>query len=401
MPKVAVITGNHAVAYGVKLSRVDVIAAYPITPQTTIVEKLDEFVESGELEAEIIHVESEHSALAACVGAASAGARTFTATSSQGLLYMHEMVWWAAAARLPIVMAIVTRAIAPPWNIWSDHNDILDQRDTGWIISMAETNQEALDLVIQAFRIAEDERVLLPIMVGLESFIMSHTAAPVEIPDQESVDMFLPPRNPNKPFILDLEKPISHGNICGPDCYMEFKYYMHEAMANARKVIYEVGREFGKIFGRTYDGLIEKYRLNDAKAAIVTTGSIASDAKEAVDSLRSKGYDVGVLRLRYIRPFPYEEIREELCSKKIVVIVDRNISLGSHGILFMEVRNALYDCPRKPEIKGFIAGLGGRDIAYFDFEKMVMKAFSEAEEYGKIILPQEWFGLKHTAKGVG
>ncbi len=398
MSRVAVLTGNHAVAYAVKLSRVDVIAAYPITPQTTIVEKLNEFIEHGELEAEIVHVESEHSALAACVGAAAAGARTFTATSSQGLLYMHEMVWWAVGTRLPIVMAVVTRAIAPPWNIWSDHNDILDQRDSGWIISMAETNQEALDMTIQAFRIAEDERVLLPVMVGLESFIMSHTATPVEIPDQEMVDAFLPPRNIEKPFILDPNNPISHGSICGPGCYMEFRYLMHNAMRSARKVIYEVEREYEKIFGRHYSGLVENYRLNDAKIAVVTLGSIAGDAKEAIDNLRSEGYSVGVLRIRYIRPLPYDELRENLCTKDLVVVVDRNVSMGSCGVILTEVKSVLYDCPKKPEIKGYIAGLGGRDITYSDFENMVKKAYSEVEEFGKIIVPHEWFGLKNEVR---
>lgn len=395
MFKRTVMTGNYAVAYAVKLAKADVIAAYPITPQTTIVEKIDEFVEKGELRAEIIHVESEHSALAACVGASAAGARTFTATSSHGLLYMHEMVWWTAQSRLPVVMAVVTRSIGPPWNIWSDHNDLLDQRDSGWIISMVETNQEALDTTIQAFRIAEDERVLLPVMVGLESFIMSHTSEPIEIPDQKLVDAFLPPRNPRKPFILDPRNPISHGSLCGPEHFMEFKYLMNEAMINARKVIYDIEREFGKTFGRSYGGLIDKYRVDNAKIAIVTMGSIAGDAKEASDKLREEGYAAGVLRIRYVRPYPYDEIKSILCNKELVVVVDRNVSMGSYGILLNEVKSTLYNCSKKPMVKGYTVGLGGRDVSFQDFENMVKKASMEIERFGKIVIPHEWFNIKN------
>jgi len=374
--KVEVLTGNYAAAWGAKLARVEVVAAYPITPQTTIIEKLAEFVEKGELKAKYIRVESEHSAMAACIGASAVGARAFTATSSHGLLLMHEMCWWAAGARLPIVMTIVARAIAPPWTIWNEHSDILDERDTGWLIMLAEDNQEVLDGVIQAFKIAEDERVLLPVMVNEDAFILSHTAMPVEIPDQEVVDEFLPPRS-DKPYILDPDNPFTHGNLTYPDYYMEFRYLMERSMEAAKQVIAEVDEEYYRLTGRRYGGLVEKYRCEDADVAIVAAGSSAGDAKEAADRLREEGYKVGVFRIRFVRPWPHEEVREVLGRMKAVAVVDRSISFTKGGILFTDVTSSLYGST--PLVHGFVTGLGGRDITVNHFVDIVKKVYSEIE----------------------
>src|SRR5512136_2100520 len=247
MPQNIVANGNYAAAYAVKLSKVKVVAAYPITPQTAIVEKIAEFVANGQMNAEYIKVESEHSAMSACIGASAAGARTFTATSSQGLLYMHEMLHWASGSRLPVVMAQVNRAIAPPWSIWTDHNDSISQRDTGWIQFYCENNQDILDTVVQAYKIAEDPRVLLPTMVCYDGFELSHTAMPLELPDQKDVDGFLEPYNVEH-ALIDLEKPSTHGNLVSPELYMEFRLLIQKAMENARLVISETASEFSKQF---------------------------------------------------------------------------------------------------------------------------------------------------------
>jgi len=281
---VKTLTGNYAVAYAVKLARVNVVSAYPITPQTTIVEKLSEMIEKGELNAKMIRVESEHSALAAVYGAASAGARAFTATSSHGLLYMHEVVWWVAGSRIPLVMAVVTRAIGPPWNIHVDHQDVMDQRDTGWLIAVAQENQEVFDLTLQAFRISEDPRVYLPMIVALDGFILSHTTAPVDVPEQELVDSWLPPRR--QPYVIAPETNVVMGNIAPDDEYFMMRYSIQEAMEAAKRVAEEVDLEYGKVFGRRYGGLIDCYKCNDADYLVVITGSWSGEAKLAVDRLR-------------------------------------------------------------------------------------------------------------------
>jgi len=390
-----VLTGNYAVAYGVKLCKPQVIAAYPITPQTSIVEKLSEFVEKGELKAKMLRVESEHSAMAAVIGAAIAGARTFTATSSQGLLYMHEGVWMAAGARLPIVMAIVTRAIFPPWSIWTDHGDLLDQRDTGWMICMAEDNQEVIDMIIQAYKIAEDERVLLPIMVGLDAFILSHTATPIEIPDEDLVDSYLPRPGETLSYLkISFDNPLTYYNLAFPDSYMEFRYQIHEAMNRAKRVIEEADEKYHKLTGRKYGGLVDTYRCNDAEVVIVSMGASTGDTKEAADKLRDEGYKVGVLRLRFIRPFPEEKLKEILSNKKLVIVIDRAISLGKGGILYTEVASVLHkNDGRTPIIRGYLTGLGGRDITVSDIIKMVRKATSLFEK-GELTHGWEWFKLR-------
>ncbi len=383
---VKTLTGNYAVAYGAKLARVQVISAYPITPQTTIVEKLSEMVEKGELDAKMIRVESEHSALAAVFGAASAGARAFTATASHGLLYMHEVVWWAAGARVPLVMAVVTRAIGPPWNIHVDHQDIMDQRDTGWIIAMAQENQEVLDLTLQAFRISEDPRVFLPVMVGLDGFILSHTRAPVEIPDQELVDEWLPPRR--QPYVIAPETKLVMGNIAPDEEHYMMRYSMAAAMEAAKDVIDEVDEEYGRVFGRSYGGLVECYKCEDADYQLILMGSWAGDAKRAVDALREEGIRAGVIRIRFYRPWPRERITELASNARGVVVFDRAVSMGSTGPLFMDVAQTLY--PYGVSLKGVIAGLAGVDVSSEMFAQEVREMVARVEEHGRYYEPAKW-----------
>ena len=382
---VKALTGNHAVAEAAKLARVKVVAAYPITPQTTIVEKLAEMIEKGELEAKMVRVESEHSALAATLGAAAAGARAFTATSSHGLLYMHEVLWWAAGARVPIVMAVVARAIGPPWNIHVEHSDVMDQRDTGWLISVAQENQEAFDLTLQAFRITEDPRVYLPMIVALDGFILSHTMAPVDVPDQEEVDKWLPPRR--QPYVITPETNVVMGNIATDEDYYMMRYSINAAQEAAKKVIEEVDREFGKAFGRSYGGLVECYMCEDADYVIELMGSWAGDAKKAVGALREVGIRAGVLRVRFVRPWPAERIREILSGKKGVVVFDRSVSFGGYGQLFADTAATLYG---STSIRGVIAGLGGVDVRSEDFVDEVTSFVKEVEERGRVYEPVKW-----------
>ncbi len=380
------LTGNYAVAYAVKLARVQVVSAYPITPQTTIVEKLSEMIEKGELKAKMVRVESEHSALATVFGAASGGARAFTATSSHGLLYMHEVVWWAAGSRIPLVMAVVARSIGPPWNIHVDHQDIFDQRDTGWIIGVAQENQEVLDMTLQAFRISEDPRVYLPVMVGLDGFILSHTRAPVDVPDQDLVDEWLPPRR--QPYVISPETNVVMGNIAPDEIHYLMRYSMHEAMERAKRVIEEVDRSYAEVFGRSYGGLIECYKCDDSDILVVITGSWSGDAKHAADRLRSIGINVGVARVRFIRPWPRERLVEIARDKKLVIVFDRAVSMGSLGPLFLEVSSTLY--PYGTSLAGVIAGLAGVDVSYEDFERAITTLASKLEEQGRLYLPQFW-----------
>jgi pyruvate ferredoxin oxidoreductase alpha subunit len=380
--------GNDAVAYAVKLSRVKVVAAYPITPQTIIVEKIDELISKGEMDAEMIHVESEHSALAATYGAAVGGVRAFTATSSHGLVYMYEVLWWAAGSRIPVVMAVVTRAIGAPWNIHVEHSDILSTRDTGWLIAMAENNQEALDLTVMMFRVTEDPRVYLPGIVGLDGFILSHTVEPVEVPDQELVDEFLPPRR--QPYTIESGAPIAMGNIIPDEAFEEHRMDMHESMREARRVIEEAGREYGKLTGRDYSSLVECYKCSDADYLFVGIGSWMGDAKIAVDALREKGLRFGALRLRWIRPFPWDELREYGLEKKAVIVLDRSISFGYAGPVFLEVSSAL---EAKPSMVGVLAGVGGVDVNYEDMVKIAEHVAGLVEEKGRVYVPALWYHL--------
>jgi len=384
-----VMTGNHAVAYAAKLSKVKVVSAYPITPQTSIVEKLSEFIEKGELDARIIKVESEHSALAAIYGAAVAGARAFTATSSHGLLYMHEWIHWFSRSRIPAVMAVVTRTIGPPWNIWPDHSDFMDQRDTGWIMSFGMDNQEVLDLVIQAFKISEDPRVYLPVMVGLEGFILGGTAMPVELPAEEEVSSFLGDRR--QPYSVTEDR-ISIGNLTSPEDTEKMQMDMQRAMSRAKDVIKEVDVEYGRIFGRSYGGLVSCYKCENSDFAIVTMGAWSGDAMEAVNLLRDEGINAGLLRIRYVRPFPKEEVRELLLKNKLVLVFDRSISFGSFGPLFEDVAASSINIKKKAELVDVIAGLGGVNVTTEDFVKVVKRNVENLEAGGKIDQLQWYHG---------
>lgn len=365
-------TANHIAAYATKAARVQVIAAYPITPQTSIVERIAELVENGNLNAEYIRVESEHSAMSTCIGAAAAGVRTFTATSAHGLVLMHEALHWASGSRLPIVMPVVNRALGPGWSIWSDLTDSMSQRDTGWIQFYCADNQEVFDTIIQAYKLCENERVLLPAMICLEAFILSHTYMPMEIPNQEKIDEFLPPYKPK--WFLDVDNPLSHANIVSPEWYMEFRYMIQEAMGNAMQLIPQIDKEYGRIFGFEHGGLVEKYRCEDADLILLTIGTIGTEAKIAVDNLRHEGLKVGSARVRVFRPFPKEEIRGLAENTQMFAIIDRGVSFGMEGFLAEETKASLCDKKNRPLIAGFVAGLGGRDVTFKTIEKIAKKS---------------------------
>ncbi|MEM0304644.1 MAG: pyruvate ferredoxin oxidoreductase [Saccharolobus sp.] len=366
-----VISGNESVALAVKLARVGVTGIYPITPQTTIIETLAEMKAKGEINIEIIRAESEHSAMAATFGAALAGIRSFTATSSQGLLYMHEMIWWVAGSRMPLMMVVGTRAVGAPWNIWNEHTDFTSERDSGWVMAFASNPQEALDLTLQAYRISEDERVFLPMMVGMDGFILSHTKTNVLIPDQEQVDEFLPPRR--QPYIIDPEDPIGMGNIFPPEGYMKLRESIDLALRNSEQVITEIGKEYNKTIHQLidYSTLNVKYRLDDADYAVVLMGAWAGDAAEAIDNLRKKGIKIGMLRIRYLRPWSEEEIRKALGDKKAVLVLDRSTSFGRGGPLYVEVKSTISDLV--PSVKGIVSGLGGVTVGKNDLEYLFSK----------------------------
>ena len=391
MAQTVIDTANHIAAYATKAARVQVIAAYPITPQTSIVERIAELVESGELDAEYIRVESEHSAMAACIGAAAAGVRTFTATASHGLVLMHEPLHWASGSRLPIVMPVVNRALGPGWNIWADLTDSMSQRDTGWIQFYCADNQEVFDTIIQAYKLCEDKRVLLPVMICLEAFILSHTYMPVKIPDQEKIDDFLPPYKPK--WFLDVNNPLSHANILSPEWYMEFRYMMQEAMENAKQLIPEIDKEYGKHFGFEHGGLIDKYKCEDADLILLTMGTIGSEAKITVDNLRNEGLKVGSARVRVFRPFPKEEIRKLAENTKMFAIIDRGISFGMEGFLAEETKASLCNQKHQPLIAGFIAGLGGRDVTFKTIEKIAKKS-AEWMRRGRVEKETVWVDLR-------
>jgi pyruvate/2-oxoacid:ferredoxin oxidoreductase alpha subunit len=354
-----VIVGNHAVSWGVLLARAEVVAAYPITPQTQIVEELSEMCAEGRLHARFIKVESEHSAMAACIGASAAGARTFTATSSQGLLLMHELLHFAGLGRHPVVMADINRAVAPGWNIWTDQNDTLAQRDTGWIQLYCENNQEVLDTTIQAFKLAE--AVDIPVMLVLDAFYLSHTSEPVDIPDAAAVDAFLPRREAR--LRLDVNDPKAFGALAPPSMYMELRMRQQEAMGEAARVFAEVDDEWGRRFGRRW-GALEAYRMDGAETVLVTSGTVTSTARYVVDERRARGEAVGLLKIKMFRPFPTDALRAALAGVRRLAVLDRNISPGHAGIFAEEMRSALYDLPadQRPELRGFVIGLGGRDV---------------------------------------
>ncbi len=385
-----ILTGNESAAWGARLSKPKVVAAYPITPQTSIIEKIAEFIANGEMDARYIRVESEHSAMAACIAAENTGVRTFTATSAHGLTLMHEMLIWASGARLPIVMSVVNRAMAPPWSVWTDQLDSVAQRDTGWMQIYSENNQEVLDSIIMAYRVGEKHNILLPTMIMEDAFILSHTAEAVDVPEQKLVDDFVGEFDPA--FKLDPQDPGGFGSLIMPEGpYMEFRYKMALAMDEARKEIRKVTEEFAEVFGRKYPGLVEEYRTEDADAIMVVMGTIASTAKDVIDALREKGKKVGLARIRYFRPFPYEELREIVKKADMLGIVDRSYTFGYGAALYTETKGALYGHTDKP-IKNYVVGLGGRDIT----PDVLVKIFDDMLKIAKdgvVDREIEWVGL--------
>ena len=365
----AMIRGNESIAYAFKLARVKVIPAYPITPSTLVPEKISEFLANGEMDAEFVPVESEHSAISAAIGASAHGVRVGTATASQGLALMHEVLFIASGMRLPIVMGIGNRALSAPINIWCDHQDMMAQRDTGWMQFYAESNQEGLDLGIMAFKIAEDERILLPAMVGIDAFVLTHTVEPVEIPEQKDVDDFLGEFVPHY-VTLDPEKPATLGAFGFPEYFMEFKYGQWIAMERAKKVIDEVFEEFHNKFGRKYSKVTPEF-LEDADIVLVTMGSMTSTTREFVKKLRKEGKKVGLLKLTTFRPFPKEELRALLKDVPVVAVLERNISFGFGGAVYAELAATFADESKKPKIIDFIIGLGGRDITFKSLGEVV------------------------------
>jgi len=391
-----VMTGNYASAYGAKLARAEVIAAYPITPQTSIVEKLAEFVATGELKAKFIPVESEHSAMAACIAAQTAGARTYTATSSHGLTLMHEVLMWASGARLPIVMTNVSRAMAPPWSVWVDHMDSIAQRDTGWLQFFCQSNQEVLDTIIMAYKVCESAGVMLPAMIIEDAFILSHTSEPVDVPEQQLVDSFLPAYSPD--LKIEVGKAYGFGSLVKPDQYMEFRYKAMLAMKEAHDRILRVEQEFKHVFGREHGGLLERYRCEDAETVLVTAGSVAGTAKDVVDALRATGQRVGLARIRAFRPFPHDEIRSLASKLEGIAVLDRSYTFGAAGAMFTEVKASVYSCQRRPVMKNYIAGLGGRDITpkileriFEDIQVIAKRGAEDEVEWVDVAgLPRRW-----------
>ena len=355
--KLVMSTGNKAMASAVKMAKPTVVAAYPITPQTEVIESIADYVESGAMDARYIPVESEHSAMTACIGASITGVRVFTATSSHGLLYMHEMLHWAAGARLPIVMGQVNRALAPGWNIWAEHSDSLSQRDTGWLQVYVSTVQEAYDATLMAFRIAEDNRVLLPVMINMDGFLLSHIMQPFEMTEPGD---FIPPIH--LPQKIDMENPMGYGSMSPADIHFTFRFDMEKAMKSARTVIGETEAEFAKRFGRSY-ATVEEYLCDDADVVIVAMGTLGKEAEVAADLLRKDGVKAGVMRVRWLRPFPLDMKIEG----KELVVIDRDYSFGFGGVLAGEIQ------ARYPEAKiaRIIAGLGGQEVMYEDMAELV------------------------------
>jgi pyruvate ferredoxin oxidoreductase alpha subunit len=366
MKKIA--TGNKAVAEAVKQAKPEVIAAYPITPQTEIVEQIAEFVSNGELASRYIPVESEHSAMAACIGASITGVRTFTATSSHGLLYMHEMTNWAAGARLPIVMANVNRSIGPGWNIWAEHTDSLQERDTGWLQVYVSTVQEAYDATLMAFRIAENNDVLLPVMVNLDGFSLSHIMQPL---DTVELGDFIPPTK--LPYAIDPKNPAGYGGLTGPEQHFKFRWEIERSMRDSVAVIAKTEADFAKRFGRKY-GFTEEYRCDDADIILIAMGTLGKEAEVAIDILRSEGIKAGSLRIRWLRPFPTLNLKG-----KEVVVIDRDYSFGFGGILAHEIRAKC-----RVDVFSVIAGLGGQEVTYEDIAGFV-RTRRMGEEF--------WFGV--------
>ena len=371
------LSGDEAFAEGVRLAKPDVISAYPITPQTIVVEKLSDFVEDGSLKSDFIHVESEHSALSCAIGVSAAGARAFTATSSQGLLYMAECLFYASGGRFPIVMMNANRSTALPWNIYGDQRDSLALLDSGWIQAYAKDAQEALDFALLSYYIAEHKDVQTPFMVNLDGFVLTHTYEVVDVPDEEKARAFLPDFTTDNRF--DFEKPKNLAFSAGPDTNTTFKYKAHKALLRVPSVVKEAEEKFESIFARKYTGLVENYRTSDAEIVIITLGSISDLVAEVVDKLRESGVKAGLLRLRYVRPFPEKEIAEALKNARAAAVLEKDISFGAEGTVFTNVNSALKKFFSKVKTVNYIGGLGGKDISQGEIEEI----FAELEKIAR------------------
>jgi len=399
-----ILTGNYAAAHALRQVKVGVVAAYPITPQSPVVEKIAEFINDGKMNARFVKVESEHSALAVCVAASATGSRVGTATSAHGLEYMYEMLPWTAGNRLPIIINLATRSLGAPWSVWTDHSDFITIRDVGWIQFMCEDNQEIYDTNIQAFKIAEDRRVNLPVIVAYDGYILSHTMMPVLLEDQKEVDKFLPPLN-HHINLSDVSQvkgidPVttphtrdrgSEGIVPG---YFEYRYALQKALENSIEVIQEVHDDFANKFGRSYgNGLFKTVKFDDADIIILAMGSVASQSRVVLKKLRENGLKVGLVSLKLFRPYPAKQLRELLKDKKTIVVFDRDVGYGYEGVLCYELKSALYGLKENPFIKGFIVGLGGRDISNEQLIEGVNRALDQ-EKTGEMSQTTEFLGLK-------
>ncbi|MFX0057525.1 MAG: pyruvate ferredoxin oxidoreductase [Candidatus Hodarchaeota archaeon] len=402
--EIKILTGNHAAAHAFRQAKVGVVSAYPITPQSPVVEKIAEFISQGELNARFVKVESEHSALAVCCAASATGSRVGTATSAHGLELMYEMLPWAAGNRLPIIIDLATRSLGAPWSVWTDHSDFITIRDVGWIQFMCEDNQEIYDTNIQAFRIAEDSRVFLPIIVAYDGYILSHTMMPVKLEKQEEIDDFLPPLK-HHINLSDISTVKGIDPVTTPDTrdrgregtapgYYEYRYALQKSLENSIEIIQEVHDKFAKKFGRSYgNGLYKTYQFDDADVVIFAMGSIASQSKLILKKLREKGVKIGLVSLKLFRPYPAKQLRDLLKEKKIIVVFDREIGYGYEGVLSYELKSALYGLKQAPYIKGFILGLGGRDVTNKQLIDGVERAI-ELSKLGEISHTTEFLGLK-------
>lgn len=368
---------SHSVAEAARMADVDLIAAYPITPQTHIPERLAEMVANGELSAAYIPVESEHSAMSTCLGAAAVGARTFTATAGQGLELMHEVVYVASSMRYPVVMAVCNRALSAPLSVWGDHSDAMAVRDTGWIQVFCQTSQEAFDLTLWAFRVGEDPKVLLPVMVHLDGFSLSHVTEPVILPEQSEVDGFLPKFQYR--FALNPDKPMTHGAFGPPEIYSEAKLAQAVAFNKSKEIILQGWKEFADTFGRHYHA-VEAYKAENAETLLLTMGSYTETAKIVIDQRRDKGEAIGLVSLRLWRPFPFEEFRRAVQGTRLLIVFDRSISFGLGGPVSAEVRSALYDEEPRPKVVSIIGGLGGRDMSEGNFDYVINRGREIAEK---------------------
>jgi len=396
MSKRVGLEASHAAAEAARMADIDVTAAYPITPQTHVPERLAEMVANGELEAAYIPVESEHSALSACLGSAAVGARTFTATAGQGLELMHEVVYVASSMRYPIVMTVANRALSAPLSVWGDHSDAMAVRDTGWIQVFCQNNQETFDMTLWAFRVGEDPKVLLPVMVHFDGFSLSHVTEPVILPEQDEVDRFLPKFK--YPFALNPDRPMTHGAFGPPDIYSETKVAQEIALRKSREVILQGWKEFGDIFGRYYEP-VESYRAEGAKLLLLTMGSFSETAKVAVDTRKGKGESVGLINLRLWRPFPFRELIEAVGDAETLIVFDRCISFGGPGgPVSSEVRSALYNEKERPVVVSFVGGLGGRDMSVKDFEYVIDRGREVAEKGSEELF--ETVGIRGEVKGI-